>query len=94
MPAASQASQEVARTSGFVQMNLRVFHCGISYSTHNPLTGVREQTHVSGFVLAQDKEHCEKIAKEYWTRGKIEWCDENTWQQTQDTGQKWLNVQL
>jgi hypothetical protein len=75
-------------------MNLRVFHCGVTYQTHNPLTGQKDRTHVSGFILASDPDHCKQIASQYWTKGKLEWCDENTWAQTQDTNQQWLNVNL
>lgn len=75
-------------------MELKIFHCGISFQTHNPMTAKAERDHVSGFVLAQDRDHCAKIAQQYWTRAKLEWCDENTWDQTKKAEQKWLNVKL
>jgi hypothetical protein len=87
------AGINIKNANGF-RMNLRVFHCGISFSTHNPLTGSKERDHVSGFILAQDPDHCKAIAQQNWTKGKLEWCDENTWEQTKDTNQKWLNVRL
>lgn len=75
-------------------MELKIFHCGVSFQTHNPLTTKKERDHVSGFVIARDRDHCEQIAQQYWTRGKLEWCDENTWEQTKNTNQKWLNINL
>jgi hypothetical protein len=73
---------------------LKIFHCGVSYLTHNPDTNKKDRHHISGFMIARDSEHCKQIARCYWIKGKIEWCDQAEWEKTCGTTQPWLNVRL
>jgi hypothetical protein len=75
-------------------MELKIFHCGISFQTVDSISDKTQREYVSGFVLAQDQTHCARIAQQHWTKAKLEWCDENTWEQTKNTDQSWLNDKL